>query len=109
MCIFILVSMLSYYFIGKETPQMKDIEDHVVTRFAKQWRQLGNLLNIDQNSMDNLEHNYPNDCEKCCSRMFEAWLQENTKENTTWEFLINAINKLPTGMKLSSLTFAEPT
>ena len=81
---------------------MKDIEDHVVTRYATQWRQLGNLLNIDQNSLDKLQHNYPDDCEKCCSIMFEAWFQENTQEDKTWEILNTAINKLPTG-KLSNL------
>ena len=79
---------------------MKDIEDHVVTRFATQWRQLGNLLNIDQNSMDILQHNYPDDCKKCCSMMFEAWLDETTQKNTTWEILIDAIDKLPTGMTI---------
>ena len=73
---------------------MKDIEEHVVTRLATQWRQLGNQLNIDDNSLDILKHNFLNDCKECCSRMLDAWLQENT----TWEILINAIDKLPTGM-----------
>ena len=77
---------------------MKDIEDHVVTTVAIHWRQLGNYLNIDQNSLDILQHNYPNDCEECCSRMLNGWLQQNTQENTTWEILINAIDKLPTGI-----------
>ena len=90
--------------LGKEKPQLKDIEEHVVIRFATQWRQLGNLLNIDQNSLDILQHDYPNNCKECCSRILDAWLQENTQENTTWEILINAIDKLPTGMKLSKKT-----
>ena len=64
-----------------------------------QWRQLGSLLKIDRNSMDILQRDYPDDCKKCCSRMFEAWLDENTQENKTWEILINALDKLPTGMK----------
>ena len=79
---------------------MKDLEEHVVTRFATQWRQLGYLLNIDQNSLDILQHDYPNDCKECCSRMLDDWLQENTKEITTWEILINAIDILPTGMEV---------
>ena len=69
----------------------------MVTRFATQWRQLGNQLNIDHNSLDILQHDFPNDCKECCSRMLDAWLQENT----TWEILINATDKLPTGMYLS--------
>ena len=73
---------------------MKDLEEHVVTRLATQWRQLGYLLNIDQNSLDILQHDYPNDCKVCCSKMLDDWLQENTKEITTWEILINAIDRM---------------
>ena len=86
---------------------MKDLEEHVVTRFATQWRQLGYLLNIDQNLLDILQCNYPNDCEECCSRMLDAWLQQNTKENTTWETLIDAIDKLPTGMKVLLINLSQ--
>ena len=76
---------------------MKDVEDHVVPRLAIQWRQLGHQLNIDENSLDILQHNYPNNCEECCSRMLVDWLDQNTHENTTWEILIDAIHRLPTG------------
>ena len=86
--------------LEKQKPEMKDIEDHVVTRLATQWRQLGKQLNIDQNLLDILQHDYPNDCEECCSRMLDAWLQWNTHANTTWGILIDAIDRLPTGMKL---------
>ena len=83
---------------------MKDIEDHVVTTVATQWRQLGNQLNIDQNSLDILQHNYPNNCEECCSRMLADWLDQNTHEKTTWEILIDAIHRLPTGTLLYQAT-----
>ena len=79
---------------------MKDVEDHVVTRLATRWRQLGEHLNIDQNSLDILQHNYPNDCEECCSRMLADWLDQNTYENTTWGALIDAFDKVSTGMKI---------
>ena len=60
---------------------MKDIEDHVVTTVAIHWRQLGSHLNIDENSLDVLQHKYyRNDCEECCSRMLEA---EYTREYNT--------------------------
>ena len=82
---------------------MKDIEDHVVTIVATQWRHLGNQLNIDQNLLDILQHDYPNDCKECCSRMLDAWLQQNTHENTTWGILIDAIDRLPTGMNQATI------
>ena len=76
---------------------MKDIEEHVVPYLATHWRQLGKLLNIDQNSTDILQHDHPNNCKECCSRMLDDWLQENKQEDTTWEILMRAIDKLPTG------------
>ena len=76
---------------------MKDIEEHVVPSLAAHWRQLGKHLNIDQNSMDILQHDHPNNCKECCSRMLDDWLQENTQVDTTWEILIIAIDKLPSG------------
>jgi len=80
---------------------MKDVEDYVVIKLATQWRELGNQLNIDENSLDILQKDYPNDCKKCCSKMLDDWLQQNTQGNTTWEILLNAIDKLPKGIKLS--------
>ena len=77
---------------------MKDIENDVVKRVATQWKQLGEQLNIDQDSLNILECNYPNDCEECCSRMLADWLDQNIRENTTWKILIDAVDKLPTGM-----------
>ena len=79
---------------------MKDVEDHVVIRMATRWRQLGEHLNVDQNSMDILQHNYPNDCQECCSRMLADWLDQNTHENTTWRALIDSVDKVLRGMKI---------
>ena len=78
---------------------MKDINDFVVINWAPQWKQLGRLLKIDQNSINILEHNHGNDCVKCCTRMLEAWQEENIVENTTWEILICAINNLPIDLR----------
>ena len=78
---------------------IKDIENYIATTLATQWRKLGEQLNIDQSSLAILQHNYPNDCEECCNRMLADWLEQNTHENTTWEILINAIDRLPTGIK----------
>ena len=78
---------------------MKDINDFVVINWAPQWKQLGRLLKIDQNSINILEHNYGSDCVKCCTRMLEAWQEENIVENTTWEILICAINNLPIDLR----------
>ena len=74
---------------------MKDIENHVVTRWTPQWKQLGRQLNIDQHLLNIIQHDHGNDCVQCCSRMLEDWLEQNTHDNTTWEILINAIDRIP--------------
>ena len=77
---------------------MKDIENHVVVRWAPQWRQLGRQLNIEEHQMNIIEHDHPNNCEECCSKMLSDWLEQNTYNDTTWEVLIRAIDKLPEEM-----------
>ena len=76
-------------------PTVRDINDHVVTKWAPQWKQLGRQLNIDQDFIDIIQHDRGNDCVECCSRMLEAWLEQNTHNDATWETLINAIDNLP--------------
>ena len=74
---------------------MKDINDYVVTKWASRWKQLGRQLSIDQNFISILQHDHGNDCVECCSRMLEAWLEQNIHDNATWEILIYAIDNLP--------------
>ncbi|XP_065883167.1 NACHT, LRR and PYD domains-containing protein 14-like, partial [Dysidea avara] len=78
-----------------ERATMKDIENHVVVRWAPQWRQLGRQLRIEEHQMNIIEHDHPNNCEECCSKMLSDWLEQNTYNDTTWEVLIRAIDKLP--------------
>ena len=74
---------------------MKDINDYVVPRYAPRWKQLGRQLNIDQNLINILQHDHGGDCVECCTRMLEAWLEQNTLDNATWETLFYAIDNLP--------------
>ena len=80
---------------GKGRPKLKDIDNHVVVRWAPQWRQLGRQLNIEEHQMNTIECDHPNNCVECCSKMLSDWLEQNTSEHTTWEILICAIDKLP--------------
>ena len=40
-----------FILLGKEKPLMKDVEDYVVIKLASQWKELGNQLNIDKDSL----------------------------------------------------------
>ena len=66
-----------------------------MTKWAPLWKQLSKQLKIDQHLLNIIQHDCGNNCVDCCSRMLEAWLEQSTHDNATWEVLINAIDKLP--------------
>ena len=66
-----------------------------MTKWAPLWKQLGRQLYVDQHLLNIIQHDCGNNCVECCSRMLEAWQEQNTHDNATWEVLMNAIDKLP--------------
>ncbi|XP_065898548.1 uncharacterized protein [Dysidea avara] len=82
-------------FKGGGRPRLKDIDNHVVPRWAPQWRQLGRQLNIADHLMNIIGHDHHNDCETCCSKMLSNWLEQNTSNNVNWDILIDALGKFP--------------
>ena len=93
MCISIIICA------GKETPNIKDIRNYVVPKWAAKWRQLGTQLNIDQHVMDIVECDNRNDCRSCCLKMFCKWLEIN--HVASWEDILTAVDSLsPDGMQL---------
>jgi len=49
-------------------------------------------LGVDQDLMDIIEHDYPNDCRRCCLDMFDSWLDRNPV--ASWEDVTVAIDSL---------------
>ena len=49
--------------------------------------------------MDNIEHDHPNDCESCCSKMFAEWLDNNP--DVSWEDITTAVDNI-SGMQYSN-------
>ena len=71
---------------------MKDIDNHVIQKWASKWKQLGSQLNLGEHMIRNIEYDYPNDCERCCRIMLIKWLEETA--HPTWGILINALDKV---------------
>ena len=42
--------------------------------------------------MDNIEHDHPDSCERCCSKMILEWLDINPA--ASWEDIISAVDSL---------------
>ena len=81
---------------GKEKPSIIDINNHVVPMWAPKWRQLGTELNIQEHLMNIIEHDHPDDCETCCSKMFTEWLDNSPA--ACWEDVTTAVDNLLSGM-----------
>ena len=82
MCLLLYIALL-YLTLEKEKPTLKDINDYVVNKWSSQWKQLGRQLNIDQNFINILQHDHGSDCVECCTRMLEAWLEQNKLDSAT--------------------------
>lgn len=73
-------------------PPLKEMANYIVPKYAWTWKRLGIELNIKEHLLRNIEKDYANDCEGCCSKMLHEWL--DMEPGASWGSLINALNKL---------------
>ena len=83
-------------FLGDETPNILDLHQIIVPRYASRWRDLGVQLkiptdNLDTIAIDNMNH--PRCSQRCCTVMLRRWMEITTKP--TWDILRKAIDHLP--------------
>ena len=71
---------------------MKDIDNHVIEKWASKWKQLGSQLNVGEHVIRHIECDHHEDCERCCRIMLSKWLEETV--HPTWGLLINALDKV---------------
>ena len=79
---------------------MRHIDSHVIKKLSSKWKELGSQLNIGEHLIKSIESDYRNDNERCYRTMLHKWL-EGPAHTTTWEILIDAVDKVsddPTGL-----------
>ena len=69
---------------------MKDIDNHVVGKWASKWKELGGQLNVGEEVIRNIQHDF----ERCCHNMLETWLDQTAHLTCTWKILINALDNV---------------
>lgn len=82
--------MYAFIYVGTERPQVQDINNFVVIKCATYWKQLGRNLKISEDLLNIIEKDYPHDCESCCSKMLNEWL--DLTPNASWKLLHDAID-----------------
>ena len=78
-------------YIGTDRPKMSELHKYVITQVSSKWKDLGiQLLNSEQvKKLYIIEKDYPGDTHRCCTTMFNYWLQVDT--TASWDKLITAL------------------
>lgn len=69
------------------------MQRYVIPEYAHRWKDLGELLDLDQSELDIVLKDTPSDSKTCCRNMLSKWLQKNS--DASWDKLFLAIDKIP--------------
>ena len=78
------------------TPDMRDVDELVVTAVAPNWQKVALSLGVEGRVSQVVFDNHPNDHEGACRNMFDCWLrgeQHTGEEERTWSTLLTAVNR----------------
>ena len=78
------------------TPDMRDVDELVVTRVAVNWERLALRLGVEGCVSEVVFKNHPNDYEGACREMLDRWLRGDRhtgKEERTWSTLLTALDR----------------
>ena len=78
------------------TPDMRDVDELVVTAVASNWQRLALRLGLEVCVSEVVLKNHPNDCEGACRDMFDRWLRRERhtgEEERTWSTLLTALGR----------------
>ena len=78
------------------TPDMRDVDELVVTPVASNWQRLVLRLGVEGCVSEVVVKNHPNDYEGACREMLERWLRgerHTGEEERTWSTLLTALGR----------------
>ena len=78
------------------TPDMRDVDELVVTGVAAIWERLALRLGVEGCVIEVVSTNYSNNCEKACRDMLVRWLRGDRhtgEEERTWSTLLTALGR----------------
>ena len=78
------------------TPDMRDVDELVVTAVAANWQRVALRLGVEGCVSEIVLRNHPNDCEGACRDMLNRWLRgerHTGEEERTWSILLTALSR----------------
>ena len=70
---------------------MKELQEVVIPKVSTQWTQIAPLMNFDSSEIQNIKGKCGDDPNKCCTELFELWLQK--QPGRQWEHLLPILEK----------------
>ena len=78
------------------TPDMRDVDELVVTAVAANWQRVALRLGVEGCVSEVVLKDHPNDCEGACRDMLNRWLKgerHTGEEERTWSTLLTALSR----------------
>ena len=81
-------------YVGSDRPNISELHNYVRVEVSPRWNDLGvQLLDAEQaKKLDVIKADHPGDSEKCCTALFNYWLQVDT--TASWNKLITALQHI---------------
>ena len=80
--------MFLYIAIGKDQETL--LCQLFTSKYAVHWKRIGNLLDIDDDTLDKIANDFQNAEEECCNTLWKVWLDKNI--NASWNSVSLAID-----------------
>ena len=79
---------------GCDRPALKLLNKHVRKHVSSKWHDLGLELleQEDEETLNQIKSDNPNDVKECCKEMFQLWLRKCS--TATWDQLIQALREV---------------
>ena len=75
---------------------MKDLNRYVVKKHAKDWEDIGLELGLDNNLIEGIRTDNPQNSQVCLRKILDLWLKSNT-DDVTWktlELVLTNVNRI---------------
>ena len=69
---------------------LQQLMNEVIPEIATKWYTLGIQLSLSDKLLDEMEHNHPRDCSRCCTEMLKRWLSQDA-DTVNWSTLVAAL------------------
>ena len=90
----IKISINFIFTIVNTTPSLKDLAELITLQYAVNWKLIGTLLGLSNNTLEIIEAENKKVTD-CCNKMFSVWL--DTHIDASWKKLLSAIETLHKG------------